>query len=367
MSKSKSCKYFEWRKFYNHSILYFSITIFLIQNYGNHTTANTSLNKIYEEYKQRISAAAQIVQSINSSTTIISTNLNSIQESLNNTSNQIGSLTASTNSFGSVIDSLFSIVDKLLIQQTQVKKNGLTAFYVLFGLILGLDVLNILGALLFGIFKFQIFRYFNHIAWFILAFIIILIFILGSVFAIFGILGQDLSSSFINLFSPPQIFTTFSSNYQAAQLLNVCINDNGDIANKVFNFSSGNVGSIATLQNASNSLSVLARNLSNNTNSISIPILNSLYNNYINDITLVTLTAESVANSPATVLTNWYPWSDTTFGTYGMSKCSAGLKDRWVQNITRCPSGYQYNSPSSAGTGQSCLLISDWNPTVNDY
>lgn len=315
------------------------------------------MNYIYQEYSQRIAASAQIVQSINATTNLINANLSGIQATINSTIAQIGTLSDAINNFGNFIEKIYSAVIIFLLKQTQIKKNGLNAFYGIFGIILALNVLNLVGVIMFGIFKFQIFRYFSHIAWFCLALLIILTFILGSFFAIFGVLGMDLGISFTYLFSSTQINNLFSTNAQAAQLLNVCINSDGDIANQVFNLSNTNVNSITTLQNASSQMGILAANLTNNSQSISIPLVNSLYTTYQNDIVL---TFSSTNNGAA-----WYDWSDSSLNSF-MSQCS-GVKgnERWVQNLTKCSSGYSYALKSAATMGSKvCLLMSDWDLTV---
>ncbi|MFM7859765.1 MAG: hypothetical protein ACKO96_49495, partial [Flammeovirgaceae bacterium] len=77
---------------------------------------------------------------------------------------------------------------------------------------------------------------------------------MGAFFGIFGTLGQDLSSSFLILFSSTQIYRLFPSNVQAAQLLDVCVNQDGDISNKVFNLQNTPVDSVSQLTTASTQL-----------------------------------------------------------------------------------------------------------------
>ena len=316
---------------------------------------------IFNEYTQRINAAALIVQSINDSTKVIKSNLGGIQAQLNTVSTQIGTLNAAMLSFGNFLDAIYKAVYNFLIKENTVKENGLNAFYGLFGLVLALNILNLIGVVLFGVFKIQFFRYFSHFAWFCLGILIILLFIMGSIFAIFGVLGIDLSTSFSYLFSSAQISVLFRSNPQAAQLLDVCVNNDGDIANRVFNLSNTNVNSIAILQNASVQLGVLVANLTSNTQSISVPYLNSIYNNFLSDIITLNIGDN---DSPINAFTSWYKWSDSLSGSF-MSQCGNPAKDRWVQNTTRCSSGYTYTVKTIINPGsQACLLVSDWDSTV---
>jgi hypothetical protein len=200
----------------------------------------------------------------------------------------------------------------------------------------------------------------------LLCILVIINFILGAFFGIFGTLGQDLSSSFLFLFSSTQIYKLFPSNTQAAQLLDVCINLDGDISTKVFNLQNTPVDSVSQLTTASTQLNQLIANLTSNTQSITIPVINSVYANYIIDVRLVSPSDGNLA--PATVLNEWSKWSDSGFSGSNIGTCSNPSKDRWVQNSTFCPSGYTYTSKASASStgSQTCLLISEWDSSVNN-
>lgn len=213
---------------------------------------------------------------------------------------------------------------------------------------------------MFGLFKFQIVRYFNHFAWFFLSILIVATFIFGSIFACVGVFGSDLQPTFLYLFSSSQLTSLFASNPQAASLLNVCINLNGDIANTLFNFSSSQVSNVDILQNTSNALTILASNLTNNTGSLTIPIINSQYNVFYYDVTKLNPTDQY--NSPFSVFTEWNKWSDPTVSNSYVNSCNTFTrKDRWVQNITLCPNGY---TTTTSSTSQTCYNIPDSNSNV---
>jgi hypothetical protein len=251
--------------------------------------------------------------------------------------------------------------------QGQVKSKGMAVFYAFFGMILGIGVVNIVCTVLFGFFKIQFARYFNHISWFLLAIFIIITFILGSLFAIFGVLGSDLSTSFNYLFTSAQITKVFKNNGDASSLLDVCINQDGDIANKVFKLSTTNVNSINTLTTANNQLNDLKANLTANSKSITVPKINSAYQGFYDDITTVTNSNLNLA--PAKVFTEWNRWSDSAATSSLVGSCTNPPKERWVQNKTLCPSGYSYFSKASASSpgAQGCLSMQDWDSSVIQF
>ena len=226
--------------------------------------------------------------------------------------------------------------------------------------------MNLLGIILFGICKFSIFRFCSHFAWFFLTIVIILTFFIGSLYAIVGILGQDLSISFKYLFfNSAQIYSLFNSTSpDAAKILDCCLNSNGDLANRVFNLSNSNVTSIVTLQNASTQLGNLAANISGNSRSITIPQINSLLGDFNYNIGLLNVGDPS---SPLNVTIAWYSWSDSLTPNAIINKCPNTLaKERWAQNSSLCSPNYPYYSRSnSSNVGvQSCFVLSDWDATV---
>ena len=214
--------------------------------------------------------------------------------------------------------------------------------------------------------KFQMFRYFNHVSWFTLAILVIILFILGSFFAIFGVLGQDLGISLNYLFGSSQIYNLFSSNTQAAGILDVCINKGGDIADNYFSLQNTNVDSVNTLTIDNAQLTNISNNLTNNSQSITIPSINQTFQTMMYDIRQVSIGTGSL--SPASVFIEWNKWSDFQVNNSYVTKCNNPPKDRWVQNSTLCPYSYTYYNKSSAGIPSitnSCLVISDWDNNVS--
>jgi len=334
-----------------------------ISLYGSSNTSNTAQNAIMQEYNTTIAAAGVIVNSIQGYAQQIQNLQQPISSSLAGVQGNLTNLNNTLSNFSN------NVINTLINVQGQIKSNGLTVFYVFFALILGLNVLNILGIIFFGLCDKQFFRCFNHISWIFNAIFMIITFILGSAFCIFGVFGQDSSSTFMYLFGNDSLTTgvLFDNNNGVGNMINICINGNGDIADNYFNLTTGSTNNLALLYNASFALNQTQSNLTAHSTSIVIPFINGQYQNYSYDITQVNLASElNTYNQPSSVLQAWRGWSDSNQGLQ-MSKCNAPAQDEFFQNKSMCPSAYPYYPTSSGTTGslntKDCLQVLDWSNT----
>jgi hypothetical protein len=233
----------------------------------------------------------------------------------------------------------------------------------IFSAIIALNVLNLVSLILFMFLKFNFMRYLAHFSWILSVILIILFFLVGALFGLVGTLGMDLGGALNYLFSDANIKTLFAG--KTSDMLNVCINEDGDIASKALGIGSGtNVGQISDLYTASTTIKTLQTNLTQNKNSITIPSINKQYDAYILDYR--TTSTDSTTNGPATVDSAWKPFSDATQNKNGMAACTTNpSKDIWVPDKSLCPTGYTYISAGTSGTGSSsCLVINEWSSSV---
>jgi hypothetical protein len=194
----------------------------------------------------------------------------------------------------------------------------------------------------------------------------IVTFILGSAFAIFSVFGEDSSKSFLYLFGNYSLtIGDLFSDPQNSKLISVCINQDGDLANRFFNLSGTGVDNVAQLYNASLAIDQTKKTIANYTSSIAISTLKSGYQSASGDTRIVTFPDLDVNNQIAAEIDSWAGWSDSNKAKQ-MSQCGSPAMDLWFQNNTNCPSGYTEtpNSNPKANLGsKSCLIIKNWDST----
>lgn len=235
---------------------------------------------------------------------------------------------------------------------------------IIFGVIIGLNVMNGVALLLFAILKIKILRYLSHFTWIVSMIVIIIFFLVGALFGLVGTLGMDLGQALNYLFSATNINTIFSDP-STGGMLNICINDNGDIATKYLNLGSGtSVGLVSDLYTASQNIQMLQANISATTNSLTIPVIDANYDKMIKDFT-----QSSTDNSgPASAAVAWRGYSDSTQNK-AMAGCSSNpAKDIWLSDKNYCPTGFPYITAGSSGVGsQSCLVVQEWSASVRIF
>ena len=196
----------------------------------------------------------------------------------------------------------------------------------------------------------------------------IVTFILGSVFSIVAVFGQDSSQSFLFLFSNETLASgQLFSDPKASAMISICVNNDGDLANRYFNLGATGVNSVALLYNASLALDQTKSNVSQYNNSIVIGLLKTSYLNNTNDITTVLFPNEDVPTQTKSIFTKWTGWSDSNLNKQ-MSKCPSPAMDQFFQNQSSCPATYAYtngNSPKGNYGSKSCLVVKDWTAAVN--
>lgn len=257
-----------------------------------------------------------------------------------------------------------------LIKQTQIKQNGLTIFYVFFVVILVLNCLNIIGIILFGCCGKSCCRVLSHISWVGNAILMIITFLLGSVFSIVSIFGTDSSQSFLYLFSNESLASgQLFQDKNSSTMISICINNDGDLANRYFNLAATGVASVAQLYNASLALNQTQSNVSQYNNSVVIGSLKLMYQNNSNDITTVLFPDSDSPTQIKSIITKWTGWSDSNTNKQ-MASCQSPAQDLFFQSQSSCPAAYSYTNGNSAKANlgsKSCLVVTDWTASVNYF
>jgi tetrahydromethanopterin S-methyltransferase subunit B len=328
-----------------------------IKLYGKSTTTNTAQYAIAQEYDATITGSKTVVRQIKQFSQAIKSNINDIQSQLDNIANQIKSLNSTIDSFSQ------SVISNLITAQGQMKTNGLTIFYIFFSLILGLNVINIIGIIMFGCCKSGFFKWFSHLSWFLNSIFLIITFILGSAFCIFAVFGEDSSKSFLYLFSNSSLARgDLFGNSANSKIISICINQDGDLANRYFNLSSTGVDSVAQLYNASLALNKTRDTVALYNNSIAISTLKQQYTNITNDIRLVAFPDSDASTQITTIFEAWFGWTDA--GRNGkMASCPTPALDLFYQNQADCPAGYTVTgntAPKANLQAKSCLIVKSW-------
>jgi hypothetical protein len=190
----------------------------------------------------------------------------------------------------------------------------------------------------------------------------------GSAFCIFSVFGQDSSQSFLYLFSNSSLAKgDLFGNQANSKIISVCINQDGDLANRYFNLSSSGVDSVAQLYNSSLALNLTKNTVSQYQNSIAISRLKTYYQNNTNDIKQVAFPDSDSSTQVSAVFESWYGWSDKNRNLQMASCTNTPAMDLFYQNQGDCPSGYTLTNkqdPKSNLGQKSCLLVKSWDATV---
>jgi len=109
-------------------------------------------------------------------------------------------------------------------------------------------------------------------------------------------------------------------------------------------------------------LNALYQNISNNTNSISIPIVNQQYTNYTGNLS-ATGDPNDAPNTAQQTLSNWGIWCDKTSSGSLVSSCPNPPQDQYFGNSTFCTYTYISGNSSTYGTSD-CLVIPEWSSST---
>jgi hypothetical protein len=330
------------------------ITPLYITQYGDYKTSGTALNIIYQEYSTLIKGSLTLLDQAKTYTTNVNTYMIDIKSTLTNIQNNVNTMTSAFNSIST------DVLDKWIDAQDQANNNGVTAFLVLFAILIGVSALSVVFLILLVFCNCKCFRFFLHIFWNIITLLMILTFLLGGVFGIIGIVGTDgvsvmkwiFGSENLTSASPKIITSTTTAGY-----VNTCINGNGDLSAS-FIPANSNSNYLDKLYQVSYTLSSTKTQIQNYSKSQAISKINSQYNNMINDITLTTSAAQG--NNDITAILNEYRgWTDSSINKY-QKGCSPSAQDVWSQSKDKCLSDYTYIANGGKVGDKNCVLIPEF-------
>jgi hypothetical protein len=192
-----------------------------ISKYGDYPTSGTELNGIYQEFNTKIKASATALENAQSYSTNIAQASDKIDRALADVQKNIDSFSST---FTNIED---TILKNWIMYQNTANDTGGTGFFILFAVLTGLVFISLLGIILYVCCKAQCARYILHFVWIITCLIMILTFILGTLFGIIGLASKDgvpvlqyvFGSENLSLPEPKIL-----KDATAAKYINTCIN-----------------------------------------------------------------------------------------------------------------------------------------------
>ena len=330
------------------------ITPLYMTQYGDYTTSGTALNIIYQEYNTVIKGSLTLMDQAKQYSTNVNTYMADIKSTLNNIQNNVNTMTGAFDSIST------EVIDILVDAQNRANDNGVTAFLVLFAILIGLATLCIVFLVLMVFCNCKFFRFFLHIFWNIITLLMILTFLLGGIFGILGLVGKDgvpvmkwIFGKENLLSAAPKIVTSTTT----AGYINTCVNGNGDLS-KTFIPDGSTSNNLDQLYQVSYTLSTTKTTIKANNKSKAVAQVNTQYTNMINDISLTTSAAQG-SNDINAILTEMRAWTDSSIAKY-QKGCSPAANDVWVQSQAKCLSDYPYTANGGTLGNKNCVLFPEF-------
>ncbi len=333
-----------------------SIKPIYIDTYGDYSKSGAKLNTIYQEYDIKIKASVTSLDQAKSYSSLIESQSSTLKSTFDTAATSI-------DDFNKLFDDLDTGAIKTWKDgQDQINDTGVTIFLIFFVVSMVLALLSVIFLILLMISAkcCSCTRMILHIIWNITALIMIVNFIVGSVFGILGLFATDAPDVFNYAFSTenlkgsdPIIFTDAGSD--SNNYLNVCMNGDGDLEKEIISDSSS-TDDIEQLYDVSNKLSTTMKEIKANSNSIAVETIDKEYNNLKNDITKTTspTLGENHIGTMDEKLRGWSDWAQTS----GQAGCSPKAYDVFVQTKEVCPSGYTFNNSGKLGD-KNCIVFLD--------
>ena len=125
------------------------------------------------------------------------------------------------------------IGDEVVQHADNIDKYGKIAFYLTFSLVLFFTVVLQILLMIYVFFcrGKNLIKIFIHICWYILALLMVIIFVMGTFCTLLGKLGTDIIDMFTYTISRQNLESESPLIFQDAEFFNECINGNGDLAN----------------------------------------------------------------------------------------------------------------------------------------
>lgn len=229
----------------------------------------------------------------------------------------------------------------------------------MFAVLLGL-------ALLFLVFNFitvnldkMCCRFISLIIWNLITIITIPLFLLSCAFGMLGTAFIYLPA-FLDVFLSTQGLTVYL-NAQSANILNQCINGDGNMKSVLLGNGTTDYSSIFNnFYNIAYQLNNITNQISNSTNS---QICTQQKSTYVKMETNIALAIGTDSNSPASVISDLNSNTQKSYPNSKISSCSSQTEDIWVSDNVSCPTSSTIvvsSDPTSNLGNPSCLNILQW-------
>ena len=319
--------------------------------YGDYTKSGTALNSIYTEYNTKIKASITLMDQAKTYSTGVNYYMADIKATLSTIQSNVNTMTSG---FDQISD---TVISSWIQAQDQVNNTGVTAFLVLFAVLISISVISFFFLFFYTMCcKIQCFRFFLHILWNLTTIIMIITFLLGGVFGIIGLVGIDGVPVMKYIFGADNLGSTspkIITDTKTAKYINICINGNGDLS-KEFVPTGSSADYLDKLYNVSYTLSTTKAQIAANKNSQVVTSLNTQYTSMQNDIS--TSTDPTTGNNHvANILNAFRGWTDSNLNT-NQKGCSPSAQDVWVQSKSLCPADFSY-APSGNLGNKNCLVF----------
>lgn len=330
-----------------------------IQQFGPRTNTSTVVGLFQQEYNYTITYSAELLQNLETYTDDLNKYLTQGKQIFQNAIEELTPLETDiivfeTDYIKPFTDNKEDVMDKLKI-----------VFIVLYALVFILAFIMFFFTWCMHTTGKLICRWPAHLAWNLITVFTVVLFIIA---AVFGLLG----TAFI--YSAPFIEVILSENglnsileYQSAELLNVCLNKDGNMRSVIFDSNTDYYTNIFDgFYNTSYVLDNITSQFDTSTQSQVAVTYKSLYSNMDSNIALAPVIDE---NSPSVVLNQLTLNTASSYPNNYISSCSSKTNDMWVSDVTYCTNGYTYvssSSPTSNLGKASCLNVREWtSSTVN--
>lgn len=323
---------------------------FFISNYGPYDTISTTTGVLSTEFSSTIVQATNLLNQLSSNSDTISRNIDTVKSMIQDTRNSIKPLLDHVNT----IDTDY--IDKFRTFKSDSAKPLSNFFLALFAVSIGLAILFLLWTVMFGCCGIKFSKYILHVLWNIINLITIPIYIIAGVFGLMGTAMLYLGTLINVMFSPSGLAIIFPNNTLTVQILDTCMNKDGNIYNQIFsNSGSTQTTSLTSFINNGNKLKQIRLNITNINGSPAANQFSLLYKNMSTNIALEPNVLKTLKE-----LTTYTSYADKTASK--QADCSSNTYDLWTSLKEDCPADIFVvpAAPANNVGSNSCLNVRDW-------
>ena len=336
------------------------VTPGFVANYGPWDKEGTQTNIFANDFDVNLVGLKAVMDELEQVTRPITDSVSSAKSVFTAATDSLKPLSDSLTSIDSSIVSSFSTVTDIVLSYI------VKGFLGVFAGVLGLNAILLISTLLYSYKNIGCLRILAHFMWNLLIIINLILFLVASLLGVVGTL-IIIIGPFLEFVFQSNNINSIISDKQAGDMISTCVNGNGDLKSFIVgNSDSDMTSNLEQFYDKSSYLQNVATTILDNKGSYTVKIFRDYLDKLTKDISLDLSTGSSSGAFNIKSLNDITNYNQAT-SFQDSDRCSLYAYDLWVGSKDMCPFNFLYvpSDSSSSNFGKnSCLVLSEWDPSV---